>query len=176
METRMVISAQWIVGFVDGEGCFHVALNRNGKMAQGIQCLPEFTVTQHSRDLPILHALKREFGCGVVRVNRGKIHCYRVRAQENLLEKILPFFEKHKLKSKKRVDFERFRHVLHMMSRGEHLTKKGLEKIRAISQMMNRKASQGNPNPIITQDRVQPALKGVGETERNSLTTNYSPA
>ena len=53
----MNLEAQWIVGFVDGEGCFHVAINRHPDMKVGYQVLPEFTVVQHKRDIQILHAL-----------------------------------------------------------------------------------------------------------------------
>nr|SAI76005.1 putative site-specific DNA endonuclease [Botryococcus braunii Showa] len=42
---------------------------------------------------------------------------------------ILPFFEKHKLKTKKGVQFEKFRNVVLLMNRGEHLTPVGVEKI-----------------------------------------------
>ena len=44
------LDASWIAGFVDGEGCFHVALNRQMKMTLGWQVLPEFRVVQHQRD------------------------------------------------------------------------------------------------------------------------------
>ena len=43
----MDLTAQWIVGFVDGEGCFFVGLNPNLTMLQQIQVLPEFTVTKN---------------------------------------------------------------------------------------------------------------------------------
>ena len=106
----------------------------------GEQVLAEFTVTQHQRDLPVLHALKAHFGCGVVRVNHGDRYCYRVRGFHHLLQIILPFFEKHKLLTKKRIDFEKFRTVILMMQQKQHLTPEGLEKIRSIQNTMNRKA------------------------------------
>jgi hypothetical protein len=68
----------------------------------------------------------------VVRKNHGTRLCYRVRGQANLLQKILPFFEKHQLKTRKRVDFAKFRRVILMMEKGEHLKPDGLEKIRQI--------------------------------------------
>ena len=133
----MDLNAQWIVGFVDGEGCFHVGINKNQTMKLGVQVLPEFTVVQHQVDVQVLHAFKDYFGCGVVRKNHGTRLCYRVRGQENLLQKILPFFEKHQLKTRKRVDFSKFRKVLLLIQKGEHLTPDGLEKIRQIKATMN---------------------------------------
>ena len=134
----MNLDAQWIVGFVDGEGCFHVGINRHSDLKTGYQVLPEFTVVQHSRDVQVLHALKAHFGCGVVRSNHGDRMAYRVRSLEHLVERILPFFIEHPLKTKKNVAFRKFRRVCLMMARGDHLTDEGLEKIREIAEGMNR--------------------------------------
>ena len=133
----MDLNAQWIVGFVDGEGCFHIGINQNQEMKLGVQVLPEFTVVQHQVDQQVLYALKAYFGCGVVRKNHGTRFCYRVRGHENLRTKILPFFEKHQLKTRKRVDFAKFRKVVLLMEKEEHLTQDGLEKIRQIKRTMN---------------------------------------
>ena len=135
----MQLDAQWIVGFVDGEGCFHVSINAHPEMTAGAQVLPEFTVVQHERDIQVLHALKSFFGCGVVRKNNGDRMAYRVRGHEHLSKNIIPFFEKHPLKTRKRVDFIKFREIVNLMSRGEHLKREGVERIRAIANQMNRR-------------------------------------
>jgi hypothetical protein len=134
----MELESQWIVGFVDGEGCFHVAINKHAEMSAGYKVLPEFTIVQHKRDVQVLHALKAYFGCGVVRINHGDRMAYRVRGFEHLMERIVPFFEKHSLKTKKNVDFLKFRRVLLMMQRGDHLTTEGIEEIRKLKEQMNR--------------------------------------
>jgi hypothetical protein len=134
----MKLDAQWVTGFVDGEGCFFVGLNEHSDMKTGIQVLPEFTVVQHERDVQLLFALKEFFGCGVVRSNHGDRMAFRVRGKEHLLQRIVPFFMEHPLKSKKRVDFEKFRTVLLKMEAGEHLTASGVGEIRRIASQMNR--------------------------------------
>jgi hypothetical protein len=131
------LEAQWIVGFVDGEGCFYVGINPHPEMTCQFQVLPEFTVVQHQRDIQLLHGLKKFFGCGVVRSNHGDRMAYRVRGLNHLNERIVPFFERHPLKSKKRVDFARFRKILRLMSQGKHLELQGIEEIRAIASTMN---------------------------------------
>jgi hypothetical protein len=136
------LDAEWITGFVDGEGCFHVGINAHADLKCGYQVLPEFTVVQHERDVKLLHALKDYFGCGVVRTNHGGRWVYRVRGQEHLLLHIVPFFEKHPLKSEKRVEFEKFRRVLLLMATGEHLTADGVEEVRRIAAQMNRGRSR----------------------------------
>ena len=131
------LEAQWVVGFVDGEGCFFVGINPHAEMTCGFQVLPEFTVVQHQRDIQLLYALKGFFGCGVVRRNREDRMAYRVRSLDHLNERIIPFFEKHLLKSKKRVDFLKFRDILQLMTQGEHLKPEGIRRIQAIASKMN---------------------------------------
>ncbi len=138
----MKLEPQWIVGFVDGEGCFHVGINKHADMTTGYQVLPEFTVVQHERDVQALHALKAFFGCGVVRKNHGDRLAYRVRGKDHLLERIIPFFEKHKLKTKKRVDFQKFRKIVRMMGEDRHLTREGIDEIQRIKNQMNRGQSR----------------------------------
>ena len=138
----MKLDAQWITGFVDGEGCFHVGINPHRETPAGFQVLTEFAVVQHKRDVQVLQALKSYFGCGVVRVNHGERVAYRVRGQDDLRKNIIPFFIKHPLKTKKNVDFIKFRHVLEMMKAEVHLTAEGVEEIRSVADQMNRGSSR----------------------------------
>src|SRR5438067_13035948 len=147
----MKLEAQWVVGFVDGEGCFFVGVNRHPEMSSGYQVLPEFTVVQHRRDIQLLHALKKFFGCGVVRQNHGDRMAYRVRGLNHLNERIVPFFEKHSRKSKKRVDFARIRKILHLMNQGKHVKTEGIEEIRAIASVMNTGSERESPASLETE-------------------------
>lgn len=134
----MKLSSEWVVGFVDGEGCFHVGISTHKEMTAGYQVLPEFTVVQHKRDVQLLHALRAFFGCGVVRKNHGDRMAFRVRSKKDMHERILPFFIKYPLKSVKKDDFDSFRRVLKLMEENEHLTVAGIQKIRVIAARMNR--------------------------------------
>ena len=133
----MKLDPQWVVCFVDGEGCFHIGINKSAEMSIGYQVLPEFTVVQHERDIQVLHALKAYFKCGVVRKNHDTRQAYRVRNIKHLNEIIVPFFMAHNLKTKKNIDFRKFRDVLLLMGSNRHLTEDGLEEIRAIKKQMN---------------------------------------
>ncbi len=136
----MKLEPQWVVGFVDGEGCFHVGIAAHREMTRGFQILLEFTVVQHKRDEQVLYALKDFFGCGVVRNNHGDRLAFRVRKFEHLKTIIVPFFVKHALKTKKNTDFKKFCRVLQLMEKGHHLTVVGIEEIRTIADQMNVKA------------------------------------
>lgn len=154
----MNLDAGWIVGFVDGEGCFHVGINPHSEMTMGFQVLPEFTVVQHKRDLELLSELKVFFGCGVVRTNNGDRWAYRVRGIKDLNDIIIPFFSQHQLRSRKRLDFELFKQILELVKLGDHLKRDGIDQIRFLASQMNRGSvkiksglvgnNQGKPSEI----------------------------
>ncbi len=48
----------WIVGFVDGEGCFSVSRFKNATCKGGYQTLFEFVVTQGEKSKSALEAIK----------------------------------------------------------------------------------------------------------------------
>ncbi|ADC89538.1 Homing endonuclease LAGLIDADG/HNH [Thermocrinis albus DSM 14484] len=132
----MELSPEWVVGFTDGEGCFHVSINKHPEMSVGYQVLPEFVIVQHERDIQVLYALKRFFGCGVVRRNNADRWCLRIR-KLSCLEKVCEFFSRHPLKTKKRVDFIRFCRIIRKMKENKHLTPEGLLEIVDIALLMN---------------------------------------
>jgi LAGLIDADG endonuclease len=125
----MNLHAQWITGFVDGEGCFSVSIVKNEKTKY--QVMPEFIITQHERDIQILYGLKSYFQCGIVKKNGPNSNCYVfvIRDYKLLSSRIIPFFEIHKLKTKKRIDFEKFRYVVNFMMEKKHLSLTGIEEL-----------------------------------------------
>lgn len=133
----MELSPDWVVGFVDGEGCFYVGINPHPDMKVGYQVLPEFRVVQHERDIQVLYALKRFFRCGVVRRNREDRYELRIRKLSCLL-RVVEFFEKHPLKTKKNADFKKFARIVRWMAEGKHLEREGLIQIIELALTMNR--------------------------------------
>ena len=130
------LNPQWIVGFVDGEGCFHIDVHRNKDCKWGLQIQPEFTVVQHERDQPLLQRFIQYFGCGNVTQNRqDETSCrvqYRVKNLKALLQEksptepnsktgIIPFFVKHRLQTKKNIEFRKFRKVCLNLDSEKHL-------------------------------------------------------
>jgi len=125
MSTRL--NSNWIVGFTDGEGCFHVQVVRKKGMKYGFQIQPVFIISQHVQDIQLLHGLKKYFGCGTVSVNQEDCYHWRVTKRNHLLEHVIPFFEKHPLKGKRRVEFQRFREICLLMGNKVHLTEEGVQ-------------------------------------------------
>jgi len=150
-QERLIEFTGWIIGFVDGEGCFSIGfvrqprrLDRSG-YATGFQVTHEFVVTQGEQSLSALHELRDFFGVGQVIVNRRRDnhreHLYRyvVRRRDELLETVIPFFQQHRLRTSKRDNFDKFARCVEMISAGRHKTVDGLIQIAEITETMNRK-------------------------------------
>src|SRR3989344_4982947 len=130
----------WVVGFVDGEGCFHTAINRQPRMKLGWQVLPEFRIVQHKDDTALLNRLQSFFGCGIVTRNHANRNELRIRGINNLIN-VVDFFYQNPLQTRKRYDFELFSSIIHKMRAGEHLTSRGLKSIAKIAASMNRRVT-----------------------------------
>lgn len=157
----------WVVGFVDGEGCFTVSIFRNTTTKTGWQVFPEFVVTQGARSRHVLEELRDYFGCGHISVNHRHdnhnepLYRYCVRSMVHLRGKIIPFFERNPLRTAKVEDFRIFRQILEHMERGEHLHPAGINTIAGMAECMNRKAVRTRILRDSTPDPPQ-LLKDVG--------------
>jgi hypothetical protein len=134
---------QWVVGFVDGEGCFSVPIFRQRSARLGWQVQPEFAVVQAAPSAHVLSELEQFFGCGHVGVNRRHdnhrhdMYRWSVRSFIDLEQRIVPFFEHHSLRTAKALEFDRFAAVVRMMRERRHLTMTGLTEIAGIAESMN---------------------------------------
>jgi hypothetical protein len=141
----------WVIGFVDGEGCFSIGFafqpereDRKG-YATGYQASPRFVVTQGAPSVDCLEELKEFFGVGRLAWNRRhdnhKEHLaqFIVANRRELTECIIPFFRRHPLRTAKRFDFQKFAYCVELMNENRHLTRAGLAEIVEISQTMNRR-------------------------------------
>ena len=135
----------WIVGFVDGEGCFSISIFKNVTSKSGFQVFPEFVVTQGAKSLNVLKELQSYFDCGKIYENRRvdnhreSLYRYCVRSLSDIQDKIIPFFEQYSLKTAKQQDFLAFCEVIRAMKNGSHLRPDGLQAIRDIASTMNRR-------------------------------------
>jgi hypothetical protein len=184
---------QWIVGFVDGEGCFSCPIQRNPQMTLGWQCQPRFAVVQGERSIAVLQLIQEHFGCGKIYRNRRHdnhredLFVYNVWRLNDLLTMIVPFFEANPLRTAKREDFEQCARVLRMMERRMHLSREGLCRIAEIQQTMNRRkpsrfleSSEAIRQPTLldggVEDMVPPLWRHGEAAERNSLSGKFRPA
>ena len=102
----------------------------------GFQIQLRFKITQHQRDEQLMRSLIEYLGCGSVH----KYHDYfdfQVTKLEDIVNKIIPFFNQHSILGVKFQDFKDFYQVAEMMKEKKHLTAEGLEQIKKIKAGMN---------------------------------------
>ena len=127
----------FITGFVDGEGSFMIRVRKNPKYRVGFVVEAYFSITLHKKDLKILQDIQSYFGVGKIRNDVNDKVKFRVESLKDIVNEIIPHFEKYSLITQKLADYLLFRDVVNMMINKEHLTKKGLNKIISIKAAIN---------------------------------------
>ncbi|SRR5260221_6183520 len=155
-QQERLINTGWVIGFVDGEGCFSVGFVRQQDRANrrgyktGYQVFHRFVVSQGVSSIRCLEALKEFFGVGRIYANvrhdnhRENMAQYCVGRRDELMETIIPFFTEHPLLTAKRHDFEKFAKCMELVESGRHLEPEGLIEIAEIAQTMNRQKPRQN--------------------------------
>jgi hypothetical protein len=135
--SREFLSA-YVSGYVDGEGCFTVSISPRAKLVAGWEVRPSLSVSQNGERAEVLRLIQELFGCGSIRPDRSdRTLKWETRRLEDLLDRILPHFERYPLLSGKRLDFERFARVCRLMAGGAHRTASGLIEIVELASGMN---------------------------------------
>ena len=144
--TKPILSFDYIVGLVDGEGCFYVNISESNRYKAGARVGLSLHIKMQANDKALLDKVKNTLGCGGVYFQRelrqNHAQCYRftVGSQRDILEIIVPFFTQHRLQSpSKYKNFEIFCKIVDIVKKEEHLNKKGMAKIRKLKRKMNQK-------------------------------------
>ena len=131
--------AHYISGYVDGEGCFCVSFSyrpRNIKL--GWEIRPSFAVTQNFDRREVLDIIQHYFKCGFMRRDYGdKTLKFEVRKIDDLIEKVIPHFERYPLHSAKQKDFLLFAQICRRIKNQKHFDSDGMQKIIELSYQMN---------------------------------------
>ena len=98
-----------------------------------------FSITQHSRDEMLLREIVTYFGCGryTHRINglAGDFLCSKL---DDIVGKIIPFFNEYSIIGSKLQDFEDWKKVAYLITSKAHFTGEGLDDIRRIRAGMNK--------------------------------------
>lgn len=113
------LNKNYVVGLVDGEGSFNVRINPNKNRRAKVEV--KFSLKLRYQDKEILDSLKKFFGCGNVYIQRDrrKNHtlCYRYEVQNKneIIEKIIPFFDLNPpLSESRKRDYILFKEILRL--------------------------------------------------------------
>jgi len=123
----------WLSGFVDGEGCFHVSQRKSGQIQL------EFRLSQRDRDLYLLSYLIGYINSGYIkRDTRNSVIYFTITKFADIIDKLIPLFDAYPIQGSKLLDYICFRKVAMLMKDKAHLTKEGADKIRDIKKSMNK--------------------------------------
>lgn len=130
---------EYISGYVDGEGCFSVSFTKRPKLLVGWETKASFSVSQNHDRSEVLFAMQDHLG-GVGHMRRDlsdQTLKYEVRKLNDLVEKVIPHFDKYPLISGKQKDYLLFREICLLMKTESHRNKSGLRKVMNLAFQMN---------------------------------------
>ncbi|MHB8859956.1 MAG: LAGLIDADG family homing endonuclease [Thermoleophilia bacterium] len=132
----------YIAGYVDGEGSFHVSIQKSSYVLVGYQLIPEFRVSQNTERNSVLEIIQETIQCGYIKQNhpgndKDKASVLVVRNRKDLIAKVIPFFETYQIISAKADEFRKFAVIVKAMSQGKHLQRDGFIELLGIAFSMN---------------------------------------
>lgn len=136
----MKLNPYYLVGLVDGEGCFSVTFNKH-KDNRLLEVRLIFEIELREDDKEILERVKETLECGNIyhleyaKYSKWKPHYkYKVSNLKDITGKVIPFFRKFPLQAKKKYSFDLFSKVAQLMLNKQHLTAEGVNKIKILKQ------------------------------------------
>lgn len=141
----IVLNPQWVLGFVDGDGCYYVEVGTQkarGKVYPRISMSLE--IAQNAHEAAILQSIVKFFGGGGVYPlcdwtnvealqNTASKHTFKLKN----IDIIIPFFIQNQLRTDKQLDFKIFCAIAQMWKNGLHKTPEGLVTMKALKGFMN---------------------------------------
>lgn len=140
------ITPYWLLGFIEGEGCFSINRRNNFRL--------DFSISQSSTNLELMQKIKiyldnlpgtdgnyvGAVGIYAVRSNNPnhqsttRIETSRISFITNIF---IPFLESLIWRSKKRMDFQDWKNILMLKEQGHHMSEQGVKLIDLILSQMN---------------------------------------
>jgi len=133
----LIIDPNWLVGFIDGEGCFFVNIKFSKTHKTGSQVQVRFILTQHQRDLELMEKIVQILGCGILSKEKRNPSIYLTVTKLSDNIRVVSFFNNYSLQSSKKLDFTDFCKVVELLKNKSHFTLEGLNKIKEIKAGMN---------------------------------------
>ena len=135
-----------------GEGSFSILVLKRTAYKTGWNIIPVFTISLNSRDAALIEKIQHFFGTGLLRcpvigkiswgpmATRKKDNAvyFTVKSVKDLMNVIIPHFEKFPLLTEKQADFVLFKEIVTIMSNKQHLNIEGLNKILMLKSSLNK--------------------------------------
>jgi hypothetical protein len=140
-----------VMGFIEGEGNLTISI---AIRSDRVQVFPQLTVVQ-SVDINMLKAIQEVLKCGKIYLKRGRgrrkdSYVYRVQSVEDIVTKVIPFFDKYGFIGKMKEQYPFWREAALIVYRKRRLT---LEDARKIFDL-KKKLEEGRPRKMGRGQRV----------------------
>lgn len=120
----------WFRGFIDGEGCFQISIQKNNHYQIGYRTRLRFILDQKDRVQLLDQVVQHFHGCYRLR-KTSKVHRYE---QTNLcrLSKIINYIDNFNLQTRKNVIYQRWKIRVEIALKKQHLTPQGFDMIQQL--------------------------------------------
>lgn len=142
---------QYVVGFIDGEGCFYISQSKHRTLRRHFDVRADFEMELRADDREIIERIQQVLGCGRIYYLEYKRYDWlphvklKIGNIKGVCEKLIPFFDKYPLQGKKAKVYKYFREAAFLIRDKKHLSDRGYdrilklrEKIRAFSKKHHR--------------------------------------
>lgn len=135
---REKLNPHYVAGFIDGEGSFSISIGKHKTTKSGFDVRPEFEIELRKDDQEILERILITIGCGKIfdcsyeRYGWFPHAKYKITSNKNLRDFLFPFLDKYPLQAKKAEMYKRFKTIVLMVLKKEHLTSNGFKRIEEI--------------------------------------------
>ena len=124
-----LLSNYWLAGFTDAHGCFIITLANNNIHNSKISVQLEFKIKQ--KNIELLKLIKQTFGGHIYYFKSEELFYYNSISFKSA-KSVINYFDNFQLISSKWVNYLKWRNIYRIIQRKEHLTIKGLNKIKHI--------------------------------------------
>lgn len=137
------LDPNYIIGFIDGEGCFSVSVSRHSTLKRRLEIRSAFEIELRADDREILERIRETIGCGnIYHLAYQRYNWYphvklKVSRIGDLAKIVIPFIDRYPLQAKKAEVFKLFREAVFAVQRKKHLTDQGFAEILEIKRKIS---------------------------------------
>lgn len=122
IRNQKIQDPNWLAGFTSAEGCFLVSISNSPTSKLKFKVYLNFKITQHLKDEDLLKTLVEYLGCGNYG-EEGLIGNFSVTKLKDLVDIVIPFFNKYPIIGVKLLDFEDFCKIAELMQKKNSFNK-----------------------------------------------------
>jgi len=122
-------SNYWLAGFADADSSFVIIIAKSQTHNTGLSLRLEFKIKQKTNDL--LELIQKTLGGNIYYLESEQLFCYNSNNFKSA-KLVADYFDNYHLNSSKYIKYLKWRKVYRIIQRKEHLTIKGIEKIKNI--------------------------------------------